>query len=69
MQAKKFIAVLQRRSEMQSKSVFSVAELREVAQTCSVLGADFFDFINTLNTQGFLLKKGKQQYQLLSAGQ
>ena len=68
-QAKKFIAVLQRRSELQSKSVFSASELREVAQTCGVHGTDFFDFINTLNNQGFLLKKGKQLYQLLSAGQ
>lgn len=42
--------------------------MREVAQTCGVHGADFFDFVNTLNTQGFLLKKGKQHYQLLSGG-
>ncbi|XP_026285524.1 DNA helicase MCM8 [Frankliniella occidentalis] len=66
--AKKFIAVLQRRSELQSKSLFSAAEMREVAQTCGVMGADFFDFVNTLNTQGFLLKKGNQTYQLVSAG-
>ncbi|XP_034239092.1 DNA helicase MCM8-like, partial [Thrips palmi] len=66
--AKKFIAILQRRSDIQSKVVFDVSEMKEVAQTCGVHGADFFDFVNTLNTQGFLLKKGKQFYQLLSGG-
>lgn len=66
--AKKFVSILQRRSEIQAKTVFSKSELREVAQNCGVVSSDFFDFINTLNTQGFILKKGKDLYQLLSAG-
>lgn len=65
-QAKKFISALQRRAELQSRSVFSVQELKEVAQNASIVVADFSGFLATLNTQGYLLKKGTQLYQLLS---
>lgn len=65
-QAKKFVTALTRRAELQSKSVFTVSELKEVAQHASILVADFTNFLATLNIQGYLLKKGTQLYQLLS---
>uniref|UniRef100_A0A1B6E6T6 Uncharacterized protein n=2 Tax=Clastoptera arizonana TaxID=38151 RepID=A0A1B6E6T6_9HEMI len=63
-QAKKFISALQRKAEIQSKAIFSVAEMKETASSANIQVSDFFSFISTLNTQGFLIKKGKQLYQL-----
>lgn len=66
MQAKRFINALQRKAELQSKSVFTVSEMKEVAAAANVQVADFFSFLSNLNNQGFIIKKGKQVYQLLS---
>ncbi|XP_046388865.1 DNA helicase MCM8 [Ischnura elegans] len=65
-QVKKFIAALQRLAEMQSRSVFTVAEMKQVVKTCGIQITDFFSFLTSLNTQGFLIKKGSQVYQLLT---
>ncbi|KAF4517434.1 hypothetical protein B566_EDAN005043 [Ephemera danica] len=65
-QAKKFVSLLQRRAELQTKSIFSGAELREVASQGRINIPDFSNFLATLNHQGFLLKKGTNLYQLLS---
>lgn len=63
---KKFITALQKVSELQSKSVFSIQELKEVAKNASVSTSNFLNFLTVLNVQGYLLKKGSQLYQLLS---
>ncbi|XP_054257104.1 DNA helicase MCM8-like isoform X2 [Macrosteles quadrilineatus] len=65
-QAKKFITALQKRAELQTKSVFSVTEMKEVAALAKIQIGDFYTFVSNLNTQGFLIKKGKHMYQLLS---
>nr|CAD7259416.1 unnamed protein product [Timema shepardi] len=65
-QAKTFIAALQRRADGQSRSVFSVQEMKEVANMAGVQVTDFFSFLSALNVQGFLLKKGPNLYQLLT---
>ncbi|KAL0269654.1 UNVERIFIED_CONTAM: hypothetical protein PYX00_007309 [Menopon gallinae] len=65
--AKKFIRILQNQAELQSRSVFSVKELKDLAKTSSIQIPDFYSFLSTLNLQGFLLKKGDQMYQVLSA--
>ncbi|XP_071453404.1 DNA helicase MCM8 [Hetaerina americana] len=65
-QVKKFIAALQRLAEMQSRSVFTIAEMKQVVKTCGIQVSDFFSFLTSLNTQGFLIKKGSQVYQLLT---
>ncbi|XP_049789773.1 DNA helicase MCM8-like isoform X1 [Schistocerca nitens] len=64
--AKKFIMALQRQAEVQSRSVFSVQELKEIAKLCVADVSDFTGFLSSLNVQGFLLKKGPQLYQLLT---
>lgn len=65
-QAKKFINALQKKADLQAKSVFSVTEMKEIATLAKIQVGDFYTFVSNLNTQGFLIKKGKQLYQLLS---
>lgn len=65
-QGKIFISALQRRADAQSRSVFSIQELREVAQLTRIKVSDFHSFLSTLNVQGFLLKKAPKLYQLLT---
>ncbi|KAK6639693.1 hypothetical protein RUM43_007968 [Polyplax serrata] len=65
-QVKKFISTLQRISDIQCKSVFTIQELKNVAKQASISVSDFTGFLSTLNVQGYLLKKGSQLYQLLS---
>ncbi|KAI5740476.1 hypothetical protein M8J76_004215 [Diaphorina citri] len=64
--AKKFISVLQKKAEVQSRSVFTVTELKQLATSANISVDNFFTFLTSLNDQGFLLKKGKQLYQLMS---
>ncbi|XP_065348176.1 DNA helicase MCM8 isoform X2 [Cloeon dipterum] len=66
-QAKKFIGILQRKAELQTKSLFTVSEMKEVAAQARIVVPDFNNFVATLNLQGFLLKKGANIYQLQSA--
>jgi len=65
-QAKKFIGILQRKAELQTKSLFTVSEMKEVAAQARIVVPDFNNFVATLNLQGFLLKKGANIYQLQS---
>uniref|UniRef100_A0A1B6LNA8 DNA helicase MCM8 n=1 Tax=Graphocephala atropunctata TaxID=36148 RepID=A0A1B6LNA8_9HEMI len=65
-QAKKFISALQKKAELQAKSVFTIMEMKEVAALSKIQVGDFFTFVSNLNTQGYLIKKGKQLYQLMS---
>ncbi|KAJ8894051.1 hypothetical protein PR048_006661 [Dryococelus australis] len=65
-QAKRFVTFLQQHADALSRSVFSVEELKEVAQVANIHVQDFFGFLSTLNVQGFLLKKGPKLYQLLT---
>lgn len=66
LKVKKFISTLQRVSDIQCKSVFTIQELKNVAKQASISVSDFTGFLSTLNVQGYLLKKGSQLYQLLS---
>jgi DNA helicase MCM8 len=65
-QGKWFITALQRRADIQSRSVFSVQEMKEVAEIAGIQVTDFYGFLSTLNVQGFLLKKASKLYQLLT---
>ena len=61
---KKFIAFLSRSAETQSKKLFSINEMREVAKTAGLDTFGFNEFVDSLNNQGFLIKKGRNLYQL-----
>ena len=66
--AKKFVQVLQRQAEVQKKSVFTVDEMKNLANSARItISGAFGDFLLSLNNQGFLIKKSPRSYQLLSA--
>ncbi|XP_066143842.1 DNA helicase MCM8-like [Euwallacea fornicatus] len=66
-QVGKLLDVLQRRSEVEVKSVFTLQEIRQAAETIGILKSKFNNALQSLNIQGFLLSKGGNTYQLNSA--
>jgi DNA helicase MCM8 len=64
--AKKFVQVLQRQKDRDQRSVFSVYKLREVAGRAGIKVPSFMDFLDSLNQQGYFLKKSNRDYQLLA---
>lgn len=64
--AKKFVSALQKRANMLRKEVFSVEEMKSILAGCGAQVANFYDFLTSLNTQGYLLKKSSKSYQLLT---
>ncbi|CAH0382120.1 unnamed protein product [Bemisia tabaci] len=66
--AKQFIRALEQYAEHQSKNIFSVKEMKSFAQNISMDTTDFYSFISNLNTNGFLLSKGNNMYQLATCG-
>ena len=66
--AKKFMQILRKSSEDQRKSLFTVDEMKRLASVGNVtLKGTFLDFLESLNNQGFLLKKSARLYQLLDS--
>ncbi|XP_066280875.1 DNA helicase MCM8-like [Branchiostoma lanceolatum] len=65
---KRFVAALNRVAERTYNNIFTVQQMREIAQNCDVKVPDFEGFIASLNNQGYLLKKGSRVYQLQTAG-
>lgn len=61
---KKFIGVLQRRAEQTYNSLFTVQEMKQLAQEVGIPTMNFENFLSSLNNQGYLLKKGPKVYQL-----
>lgn len=64
-QCKKLVAALVRHSDAAFKNVFDAAEIKEVARAAGLERVDLGAMLETLNNQGFLLKKGPKTYQLL----
>lgn len=65
-QAKKFISVLTRKAAESYCSIFSLNDLRGYHRKLG-LTSSFLEFIDSLNNQGFLLKKGGRSYQLMTS--
>lgn len=63
-QIKKYLKLLERHSQRLQKTIFSVDELREIAQQGGFT-INFLNLLETLNIQGFMLKKGLNLYKLL----
>ena len=63
--SKRFIAGLQRAAHAQAKNLFKLAELKQIANVCGAKVNNFYDFLESLNTQGVLIKKGDGFYQCL----
>jgi len=63
-QAKKFISELSRIADENVTSHFTLAALRKVFTDLRLEVGNFMHFIDSLNNQGYLLKKGPRSYQL-----
>jgi hypothetical protein len=59
-----FIVALKREKERTGQDVFTMTDLRRVADNVGVRVDNFQDFIDTLNYQNFLLKRGTRSYSL-----
>lgn len=66
-QVHRFLVLLQQKSEIELKSTFSVQELKMICEASGVRKEKFFNMLNSLNIQGFLLKKPGDNYQLVSS--
>jgi len=65
-QAKKLLSTLQRYALQQSKNIFTLDEIRQVARALGA-GVGIETLVSSLNHEGFLLHKGGKVYQLQSA--
>ncbi|XP_046848188.1 DNA helicase MCM8-like [Xenia sp. Carnegie-2017] len=63
-QAKRFISELERISQLEYNSLFTMDQMRHIAMDLKLGVSGFEDFIYSLNNQNFLLKKGARVYQL-----
>ncbi|XP_050296724.1 DNA helicase MCM8-like isoform X2 [Anthonomus grandis grandis] len=63
----KMLEILQRRSEIESKSLFSLQDIKEAGDSVGLAKNKFNNALQSLNIQGFLLSKGRNNYQLNSA--
>ena len=61
---KRFIGELSRIAYQNSNNRFSQDELFKIAQNMNLNFTNFQDLIDTLNNQGYLLKKAPRMYQL-----
>ncbi|CAH1099457.1 unnamed protein product [Psylliodes chrysocephalus] len=66
-QITKLLRLLQRISEIETKSMFSVNELRQISEQAGIAKDKFFTVLENINLQGFLLNKGQGKYQLVTA--
>ncbi|UYV65743.1 MCM8 [Cordylochernes scorpioides] len=62
--AKRFVAALTRLSEQNCNSIFTLQQLKGIANDLHLQIPDFGGFVASLNNHGFLLKKGPKVYQL-----
>ncbi|XP_037038366.1 DNA helicase MCM8 [Bradysia coprophila] len=65
-QIRQFVRILQVKSTQSNKTIFSLAELKEMAVNANLRFLSFTDAIETMNIQGFLLKKGSSLYKFLN---
>ncbi|XP_045483786.1 DNA helicase MCM8-like [Harmonia axyridis] len=65
--ALKLLSGLQQLSKTTSNSLFSTREIRELAEKIGIPAEKFHNLLQNLNIQGYLLYKGSNTYQLLSA--
>lgn len=63
-QVKAFVAELNKVAGRKGSALFTSAELLDVAGKMALGVADFYGFLETLNEQSYLLKKGAKLWQL-----
>ena len=63
-QVKAFVAALTKASNARANSLFQRADLVEIAEKMRLKIADFDRFLDVLNNESYLLKKGPRLYQV-----
>ncbi|XP_049817342.1 DNA helicase MCM8-like isoform X2 [Aethina tumida] len=66
-QVSKLLRQLQRKSEVEKKSIFSKKEIQTISEQVGLAKENFYKVLQSLNIQGYLLNKGHNNYQLVSA--
>ena len=63
-QAKRFISILQKVAERNRNAIFSAQEMRQISKEANIQIKYFEAFLESLNNQGYILKKGPRMYHL-----
>ena len=63
---KKFVAALDMKAQRQCKDTFHVEELKEMALEIGIPINSFSELLESMNTNGYLLKQSAKVYRLLS---
>ena len=63
-QVKSFVGELNRQATNRNSALFQTSDLLEIAGRMSLGVSDFHSFLDTLNEQSYLLKKGNRLWQL-----
>ncbi|KAG5881754.1 hypothetical protein JTB14_029082 [Gonioctena quinquepunctata] len=66
-QITKLLRLVQRKSDAEAKSIFTRNELKEMGELVGIARDKFYTVLENLNIQGFLLNKGQNRYQLVTA--
>ena len=66
--AKRFVGELERVAEQTAQSTFTQQALFQIARDLHLPIPNLAEFIQSLNYQGYLLKRGNNSYKLMSAG-
>jgi DNA helicase MCM8 len=61
----RFVTALQKAAQQRGQSVFTTQEMFEVSQQLRLIVPNFDDFVEALNVQNYLLKKGPRLYKLM----
>lgn len=63
----KLLKMLQQRSDIETKSLFSLKEITQLGEQIGIDKLKIYNIIQGLNLQGFLLNKGLGRYELITA--
>ncbi|CAG9854115.1 unnamed protein product [Phyllotreta striolata] len=66
-QITRLLRVLQRVAETETKSIFTIKELKQFSEQVGIAKEHFYRVLDNINLQGYLLFKGKERYQLITA--
>jgi len=61
------VAQLNKEADRKATTIFQRADLQELAQRMSLKIADFDRFLEVLNSECYLLKKGPRLYQVMTS--
>lgn len=67
LQAAKLLKILQHRSNAETKSIFTMKEIKQFGEQVGIEKNKIYNIVESLNLQGFLLIKGGSRYELATA--